>query len=229
MPSLTVYLSSRSCNQASHLLIFTHAPLSSSHKYPLSNISPAFSRYLERRCLWWAQRGKSVPISWTSVLFLLYFCVCMCECVCECVRACLSLPASLSNAFFSVSSRCVLSHQACQTLTFRRCLLLDTIARLPEPEGKRHFPSLSTSISQSHSPSAISSCHLQRRPSSRSAAGKTSDSKKTWMAVEMSCFLCFKGITVSDFWSRAFFLFVLTVESFVWCYSWMLSVQFSCT
>ncbi|TKS84206.1 General transcription factor 3C polypeptide 4 [Collichthys lucidus] len=30
--------------------------------------------------------------------------------------------------------RCVLSHQACQTLTFRRCLLLDTIARLPEPE-----------------------------------------------------------------------------------------------
>ncbi|XP_075935865.1 general transcription factor 3C polypeptide 4 isoform X2 [Anarhichas minor] len=30
--------------------------------------------------------------------------------------------------------RCVLSYQACQTLTFRRCLLLDTIARLPEPE-----------------------------------------------------------------------------------------------
>ncbi|KAF7654434.1 hypothetical protein LDENG_00069400 [Lucifuga dentata] len=40
--------------------------------------------------------------------------------------------------------RCVLSHQACQTLTFRRCLLLDSIARLPEPEGKRHFPSPST-------------------------------------------------------------------------------------
>ncbi|XP_074474728.1 general transcription factor 3C polypeptide 4 [Sebastes fasciatus] len=30
--------------------------------------------------------------------------------------------------------RCVLSYQACQTLTFRRCLLLDTISRLPEPE-----------------------------------------------------------------------------------------------
>ncbi|XP_040014318.1 general transcription factor 3C polypeptide 4 [Xiphias gladius] len=30
--------------------------------------------------------------------------------------------------------RCVLSYQACQTLTFRRCLLLDTIARLPKPE-----------------------------------------------------------------------------------------------
>ncbi|KAM8827860.1 general transcription factor 3C polypeptide 4 [Spinachia spinachia] len=30
--------------------------------------------------------------------------------------------------------RCVLSYQACQTLTFRRCLLLDTIARLPQPE-----------------------------------------------------------------------------------------------
>uniref|UniRef100_A0AAQ5X2A3 Transcription factor IIIC 90kDa subunit N-terminal domain-containing protein n=1 Tax=Amphiprion ocellaris TaxID=80972 RepID=A0AAQ5X2A3_AMPOC len=30
--------------------------------------------------------------------------------------------------------RCVLSYQACQTLTFRRCLLLDSIARLPEPE-----------------------------------------------------------------------------------------------
>ncbi|XP_072228272.1 general transcription factor 3C polypeptide 4 isoform X2 [Leuresthes tenuis] len=32
--------------------------------------------------------------------------------------------------------RCVLSYQACQTLTFRRCLLLDSIARLPEPEGR---------------------------------------------------------------------------------------------
>nr|XP_040053870.1 general transcription factor 3C polypeptide 4 isoform X1 [Gasterosteus aculeatus aculeatus] len=30
--------------------------------------------------------------------------------------------------------RCVLSYQACQTLTFRRCLLLDTISRLPQPE-----------------------------------------------------------------------------------------------
>ncbi|XP_068190975.1 general transcription factor 3C polypeptide 4 isoform X2 [Antennarius striatus] len=30
--------------------------------------------------------------------------------------------------------RCVLSYQACQTLTFRRCLLLDSIAKLPEPE-----------------------------------------------------------------------------------------------
>ncbi|XP_060917371.1 general transcription factor 3C polypeptide 4 [Labrus mixtus] len=30
--------------------------------------------------------------------------------------------------------RCVLSYRACQTLTFRRCLLLDSIARLPEPE-----------------------------------------------------------------------------------------------
>ncbi|XP_047424955.1 general transcription factor 3C polypeptide 4 [Mugil cephalus] len=30
--------------------------------------------------------------------------------------------------------RCVLSYQACQTLTFRRCLLLDSVARLPEPE-----------------------------------------------------------------------------------------------
>ncbi|KAI4817130.1 hypothetical protein KUCAC02_009412 [Chaenocephalus aceratus] len=30
--------------------------------------------------------------------------------------------------------RCVLSYQACQKLTFRRCLLLDTISRLPEPE-----------------------------------------------------------------------------------------------
>ncbi|KAM4719966.1 LOW QUALITY PROTEIN: general transcription factor 3C polypeptide 4 [Anableps anableps] len=30
--------------------------------------------------------------------------------------------------------RCVLSYRACQTLTFRRCLLQDCIARLPEPE-----------------------------------------------------------------------------------------------
>ncbi|KAM8872909.1 general transcription factor 3C polypeptide 4 isoform 2-T2 [Synchiropus picturatus] len=30
--------------------------------------------------------------------------------------------------------RCVLSYQACQTLTFRRCLLQDSVARLPEPE-----------------------------------------------------------------------------------------------
>ncbi|XP_029371679.1 general transcription factor 3C polypeptide 4 [Echeneis naucrates] len=30
--------------------------------------------------------------------------------------------------------RCVLSYQACQSLTFRRCLLLDSIARLPKPE-----------------------------------------------------------------------------------------------
>ncbi|KAM6902902.1 general transcription factor 3C polypeptide 4 [Xenentodon cancila] len=30
--------------------------------------------------------------------------------------------------------RCALSYQACQTLTFQRCLLLDSIARLPEPE-----------------------------------------------------------------------------------------------
>ncbi|KAK1883657.1 General transcription factor 3C polypeptide 4 [Dissostichus eleginoides] len=30
--------------------------------------------------------------------------------------------------------RCVLSYQACQNLTFRRCLLLDTVSRLPEPE-----------------------------------------------------------------------------------------------
>lgn len=131
---------------------------SSSHKFRLSNIFPA-SSLAGTWCLWWAPRGKSVPISCTSLLFLLYFCVCV------------PVPASqLSNAFLSVSSRCVLSYQACQTLTFRRCLLLDTIARLPEPEGKRHFPSLSTSISQARSRSAISSCHLQRQPSSRSAA-----------------------------------------------------------
>ncbi|KAG7465476.1 general transcription factor 3C polypeptide 4 [Solea senegalensis] len=30
--------------------------------------------------------------------------------------------------------RCVLSYQSCQTLTFRRCLLLDGVARLPSPE-----------------------------------------------------------------------------------------------
>ncbi|CAF93896.1 unnamed protein product, partial [Tetraodon nigroviridis] len=30
--------------------------------------------------------------------------------------------------------RCALSHQACQSLTFRRCLLLDCVAKLPEPE-----------------------------------------------------------------------------------------------
>lgn len=30
--------------------------------------------------------------------------------------------------------RCGLSYRACQTLTFRRCLLQDSIARLPEPE-----------------------------------------------------------------------------------------------
>ncbi|KAK7896603.1 hypothetical protein WMY93_021928 [Mugilogobius chulae] len=30
--------------------------------------------------------------------------------------------------------RCGLSYQACQALTFRRCLLLDSISRLPEPE-----------------------------------------------------------------------------------------------
>ncbi|XP_014874439.1 general transcription factor 3C polypeptide 4 isoform X1 [Poecilia latipinna] len=58
--------------------------------------------------------------------------------------------------------RCVLSYQACQTLTFRRCLLQDCIARLPEPEGKRHFPSSSSSVSQA--------CHPQRQPSPRAAA-----------------------------------------------------------
>uniref|UniRef100_A0A3Q4BAN7 Uncharacterized protein n=1 Tax=Mola mola TaxID=94237 RepID=A0A3Q4BAN7_MOLML len=51
--------------------------------------------------------------------------------------------------------RCSLSYQACQTLTFRRCLLLDTVAKLPEPEGKRHSPSLSTSISGSLSVSLL--------------------------------------------------------------------------
>ena len=95
-----------------------------------------------------------------------------CSCstvVCVCVHV--SVPASQrSDAFPPVSSRCVLSYQACQTLTFRRCLLLDSIARLPKPEGKCHFPSPSASLSQSRSPSAVSSCHLQRRPSSHSAA-----------------------------------------------------------
>lgn len=80
-------------------------------------------------------------IAVSAVLFL---------CVSECVCMQVSVPASqLSNAFFSVSSRCALSYQACQTLTFRRCLLLDSIAKVPEPEGERHFPSLSTSISVS--------------------------------------------------------------------------------
>lgn len=50
------------------------------------------------------------------------------------------VPASwLSDASVLACSRCVLSYQACQTLTFRRCLLLDSIARVPEQEGKLHF------------------------------------------------------------------------------------------
>lgn len=92
MPSLTVCLPSQSSNQASHLLIFTHEPLSPSHKYPLPNIPPAFS--LARTwCLWWALRGKSVAVSCTSVLFLLYFCVCVWGCMP------LSLPASSLMSF----------------------------------------------------------------------------------------------------------------------------------
>uniref|UniRef100_A0A8C6KS53 Ral transcription factor IIIC subunit 4 n=1 Tax=Nothobranchius furzeri TaxID=105023 RepID=A0A8C6KS53_NOTFU len=63
--------------------------------------------------------------------------------------------------------RCVLSYQACQTMTFRSCLLHDSIARLPEPEGKRHFPSSSSSSSVSlpRARPAIRSCHPPRQPS----------------------------------------------------------------
>lgn len=49
----------------------------------------------------------------------------------------LACTEAVSNAFLLMSSRCVLSHQACQSLTFRRCLLLDSVAKLPEPAGKR--------------------------------------------------------------------------------------------
>ncbi|XP_053709415.1 general transcription factor 3C polypeptide 4 [Synchiropus splendidus] len=59
--------------------------------------------------------------------------------------------------------RCVLSYQACQTLTFRRCLLQDSVARLPEPEGKRHSPSPSTTASQP--PAAVSAVLLLLRHS----------------------------------------------------------------
>lgn len=157
-PSLTVYLSSRSSNQGSFLLIFTHAALSSSHKYRLSNISPACS-LAWTWCLWWALRGNLCPSAAPQHCFCSTFIMRICVCVC------VTVPGSqLSNVFLSVSSRCALSYQACQTLTFRRCLLLDSIARLPEPEGKRHFPSPSTSISQSRSRSAVSSCHLQHQP-----------------------------------------------------------------
>ncbi|KAM9820701.1 general transcription factor 3C polypeptide 4 [Neosynchiropus ocellatus] len=59
--------------------------------------------------------------------------------------------------------RCVLSYQACQTLTFRRCLLQDSVARLPEPEGKRHSPSPSTTASQP--PAAVTAVLLLLRHS----------------------------------------------------------------
>lgn len=122
-------------------------------------------------CLRWAKTEKSDPVSWTSLVFLLYF-------LCVCVRV--SVPASqLSNTFLSVSSRCALSYQACQTLTFRRCLLLDTIAKLPEPEGKHRFPSLSTSISVS-----LSVSHLLPSPSMLAfiplCRAKSTSSKQDW-------------------------------------------------
>lgn len=108
-----------------------------------------------------AKRKHSLPT--TTEVHLQNASSALCVYVCVCV--CVTVPGSqLSNVFLSVSSRCALSYQACQTLTFRRCLLLDSIARLPEPEGKRHFPSPSTSISQSRSRSAVSSCHLQPQP-----------------------------------------------------------------
>ncbi|MEQ2222026.1 hypothetical protein ILYODFUR_021712 [Ilyodon furcidens] len=66
--------------------------------------------------------------------------------------------------------RCVLSYQACQTLTFRRCLLQDCIARLPEPEGKRHFPSTSSSVPQPSSPVTLSDS-LCPAPTLRSSPG----------------------------------------------------------
>lgn len=103
-------------NQASHLLIFTRTP----HSYCLINVfshSCAASLLAQARSLrrvW----EKSAPVSRT--------------------------PSSSRSHMPSLlmSSRCVLSHQACQSLTFRRCLLLDSIAKLPEPEGKTEIPSL---------------------------------------------------------------------------------------
>lgn len=99
-----------------------------------------------------------------SVLFLCLFWVCVCVCVS------LSLPIQLPHVFVALSSRCVLSYQACQALTFRRCLLQDSVARLPEPEGKRHFPSTSSSVPQPSSPVTLSDS-LRPAPPRRSSPG----------------------------------------------------------
>lgn len=108
-------------NQASHLLIFTRTP----HSYCLINVfshSCAASLLAQARSLRRVSE-KSAPVSRTPSSSLLRF-----------SRS--HMPSLL------MSSRCVLSHQACQSLTFRRCLLLDSIAKLPEPEGKTEIPSL---------------------------------------------------------------------------------------
>ena len=80
------------------------------HTHHLINIlCQIFLPLVRMCCLWWALRGKSVPVSWTSVLFLLYFCVCVWVCVYLCVHV--SVPASqLSNAFFSRSPPGVCCH-----------------------------------------------------------------------------------------------------------------------
>lgn len=94
-PSLTVYLSSRSSNQGSFLLIFTHAALSSSHKYRLSNISPAYS-LAWTWCLWWALRGNLCPSAAPQHCFCSTFIMRICVCVC----VWLSLAASSLMYFF---------------------------------------------------------------------------------------------------------------------------------
>lgn len=70
-------------------------------------------------------------------------------------KARIIVPAALLHArtpsqtpLLLMSSRCVLSHQACQSVTFRRCLLLDSIAKRPEPEGKTNIPSLISGLFQ---------------------------------------------------------------------------------
>lgn len=87
---------------------FWYLPIHHSH-HLINILCQIFLPLVRMCCLWWALRGKSVPVSWTSVLFLLYFCVCVWVCVYLCVHV--SVPASqLSNAFFSRSPPGVCCH-----------------------------------------------------------------------------------------------------------------------
>lgn len=111
-------------------------------------------------CLRWAKTEKSDPVSWTSLLFLLYF-------LCVCLS--LSLPAS-SRIPFSRSPPGV----HCHTRPARRWRSDVASCWIPSPNCQSLRVSAAFHLSpppfQSHSLSAISSRHLQCWHSSLSAA-----------------------------------------------------------